>query len=89
MSIHHIPRPNAMNLFAEDRHKRAAKAFGYVLTVANSEAWEGFVTVLTARLTVGEREALACAALVTLDDDTAYRAASMALFGVLDGEVLA
>ena len=79
---------NAMSLYAKDRHKRASKSLGYVLTMATPDAWEGFVLILKARLTTGERQALAMAALVTLDDDTAYRTASAALFGVLDGEVL-
>lgn len=81
-------RANAMTLYAKDEHKRAAKSLGYVLTAGTSDAWEGFATILKARLTKGERQALAMAALVTLDDDTAYRTASAALFGVLDGEVL-
>tara|TARA_R110002111_G_scaffold141126_1_gene207199 strand:- start:491 stop:994 length:504 start_codon:yes stop_codon:yes gene_type:complete len=80
---------NAMSLYADDNHKRAAKSLGYVLTAGTSDAWEDFVLILKARLTKGERQALAMAALVTLDDDTAYLTASMALFGVLDGEVLA
>jgi hypothetical protein len=79
---------NAMSLYAKDRHKRASKSLGYVLTMATPDAWEGFVLILKARLTTGERQALAMAALVTLDDDTAYRTASAAVFGVLDGEVL-
>jgi hypothetical protein len=79
---------SAMSLYAKDRHKRASKSLGYVLTMATPDAWEGFVLVLKARLTTGERQALAMAALVTLDDDTAYRTASAAVFGVLDGEVL-
>jgi hypothetical protein len=45
--------------------------------------------ILMARLTKAERAALAYSALISLDDDTAYRTASAALFGVMDGEVLA
>ena len=82
------PRFNAMSLYAKTAHKRVAKAIGYVLTLDTPEAWDGFSLILLARLNKRKRAALAYAALNSLDDDTAYRTASVALFGVLNGEVV-
>ncbi|MFG6634509.1 hypothetical protein ACGYJ8_01025 [Sulfitobacter sp. 1A12126] len=72
-----------------DDRERAVRSIGYALTLDTSQAWEGLSLILEARTTTRERAALAYAALKALDDDTAYRTASVALFGVIDGEVLA
>lgn len=79
---------NAMSLYAKEAHTRLAKAIGFALAIGTSKAWEGLSLVLVARLTKAERAALAYAALISLDDDTAYRTASVALFGVINGEAL-
>ena len=79
---------NATSLYAKDAHTRIAKAIGYTLTLGTSKAWEGLSLILMARLSKAERAALAYSALISLDEDTAYRTASVALFGVLNGEVV-
>jgi len=79
---------NAMSLYATEAHTRLAKAIGFALAIGTSKAWEGLSLVLVARLTKAERAALAYAALISLDEDTAYRTASVALFGVMNGEAL-
>jgi hypothetical protein len=78
---------NAMSNWASDSHKRVATAISFALTLSTSKAWEGLSLILMARLTKAERAALAYSALLSLDDDLAYRTASVALFGVLNGEV--
>jgi hypothetical protein len=79
---------NAMSLYAKEAHTRLAKAIGFALAIGTSKAWEGLSLVLVARLTKAERAALAYSALISLDDETAYRTASVALFGVMNGEAL-
>ena len=80
---------NAMSLYAKDGHKSIVTAISFALTLGTAKAWEGLSLILMARLTKAERAALAYSALISLDDDTAYRTASVALFGVMDGEALA
>lgn len=82
------PRSNAMSLYSTAAHKRVATAISYALTLGTSKAWEGLSLILMARLSKAERAALAYSALISLDEDTAYRTASVALFGVLNGEVV-
>ncbi len=77
-----------MTAYAKPEHKRVCRSIGYALTLDSSAAWEGVAMILVARLTAKERAALAYAALVSLDDQDAYRTASVALFGVFDGEVV-
>ncbi|WP_147419670.1 hypothetical protein [Sulfitobacter guttiformis] len=77
-----------MSLYAKDRHKRAAKALGFVLTLGTSEAWSGLIIVLLARLKPEERAKLAYASLMTLEDDQAYQIANAALYGVYKGELV-
>lgn len=79
---------SAISLYGKKAHKRVAKCIGYALTLGTSPAWEGLAIVLLARLTKTERAALAYAALASLDEATAYRTASVVLFGVMDGEVV-
>ncbi|WP_099828232.1 hypothetical protein [Oceaniglobus indicus] len=80
---------NAMSLYAKPAHKAVARMVGYVLTLGDSASWHGLTMVLIARLSDTERAALAYAALNSLDDADAYKTASVALFGTLNGEVLA
>lgn len=82
-------RRSAMSLYGKDAHKWVAKAIGYALNLGTESAWRGLTIVLMARLSDEERAALAFAALSSLSDDHAYLTASVALYGVLDGEVLA
>ncbi|WP_370049322.1 MULTISPECIES: hypothetical protein [Salipiger] len=82
-------RRSTMSLYAKGAHKRVARMLGFALTLGDEAGWHGFHTVLKARLTREERAALAFAALKSLDEDTAYLTASVALFDVLDGEALA
>lgn len=77
-----------MSLYSTAAHKRVATAISYALTLGTSKAWEGLSLILMARLSKAERAALAYSALISLDEDTAYRTASVALFGVLNGEVV-
>ena len=78
-----------MTKHLNDRHTRTGRAISFALTIGTSLAWEGVAIVFLARLTRAERAALAYAALTSLDEATAYRTASVVLFGVMDGEVLA
>ena len=78
-------RRDAMSLYGKGGHKGVSKLLGYALTLGTSDAWWGLVPVLTARLTEAERVSLAYMALKSLDEDTAYLTASVALFGVLNG----
>ncbi len=80
---------NAMSLYGKDAHKRTAKIVGYALTLGTADTWHGVAYVLAKCLTQAERASLAYAALQSLDEDTAYMTASVALFGVLNGKVLA
>ena len=78
-----------MSLYAKDAHKRVSKMVGYALTLGTEDAWHGAAYVFAARLTEAERTALAYAVLQSLDHDAAYKTASVVLFGVLHGEVVA
>jgi hypothetical protein len=71
-----------------DHIKRVSKSLGYSLILENEAAWDGFTTVLRARLSEHERAALAYAVLNSMDPDNAYLTASVALFGTLNGEVV-
>jgi len=86
----HTPkqRRSAMSKYGKADHKRAAKTLGYALTLGDVTAWHGFTIVLLARLTERERAALAFAAFNSLDHNNAYKTASVALFGTLNGEVV-
>jgi hypothetical protein len=79
---------SAMAMYGKPDHKRVAKSLGYVLNQGTTSAWHGLTIILMARLTDAERAALAFATLNSLSDDQAYMTASVALFGVLDAEVL-
>ena len=78
---------SAMSKYGKDKHKRIAKMLGYVLTLGRVSDWHGFTISLLANLSEKERAALAFSALNSLDHNNAYKIASVALFGVLNGEV--
>lgn len=71
-----------------DNIKRVSRSLGYALWLNTSDAWVGFAVVLSARLTSHQRAALAYAALRSLDDETAYKTASAALFGTFDADAV-
>lgn len=52
---------------------------GYALTLGDTRTWWGLARVLTARLTMAERGALAFAALHSLDPDARAEVAEVAL----------
>ncbi|QCP86512.1 hypothetical protein EYE35_12720 [Cereibacter sphaeroides] len=71
-----------MSLYALDRHKRACRMLGYVLTVGDDPgAWVYLATVLFVRLTPRERAALAYAALSTIEPDAREAVFSAAQWG--------
>jgi hypothetical protein len=80
-------RRSAMSLFGKPAHKKMARALGYALNIGTSAAWHSLTIVLLARLTTAERAGLAYAALKSLEEDQAYKTASVAIFGTLHGEV--
>ncbi|MFC3057857.1 hypothetical protein [Paenirhodobacter populi] len=49
------------------RHKRMSRMLGYSLILGTSEAWQAFGLIAAARLSAGERAALAAVVLATLD----------------------
>ncbi len=54
-----------------DQIKRASRSFGYALWLDDADSWHGLSIVLSARLTLEQRGALAWAALRALPDQTA------------------
>jgi len=70
---------SALSLYAKDGHRRAARSFGYALTLGTSDAWLDFATIIGARLTDQERAGLAYAALRSLDDETHARVVEAAI----------
>ncbi|WP_319826074.1 hypothetical protein [Thalassovita sp.] len=70
-------------------HLRAVKALGYALTLGGADAWADLAFILANRLTPEERAGLAYAALRGLPEDVAYQTATLAIFGVFDGEAVA
>lgn len=63
--------PNAMQAFAKDAHKRAAKLLGYGLTLDTLDGWQAVANVWAVRLTTGERASILMAALASLKPDQA------------------
>lgn len=48
-------------------HKRMSRILGYTLTLGDADAWTGFTSLASARMTNEERAALALASLLSLD----------------------
>tara|TARA_R110002073_G_scaffold215154_1_gene375418 strand:+ start:220 stop:543 length:324 start_codon:yes stop_codon:yes gene_type:complete len=69
----------ALTQYMPDAYKRVARMIGYTLLLGkDADNWNGLSVVLSARLTVEERAAIAWAALRSLDGETAtatYQAA--------------
>ncbi|WP_127114043.1 hypothetical protein [Shimia sediminis] len=57
-----------------------SRVLGYALTLGSPDAWGGFTTVATARLTIQERAALAWAALRSLDSPEQAEMVAEAVF---------
>ena len=77
-----------MSLFARDAHKRASRVLGYALTLDDRAGWSAAAVVWAARLTVGERAALALAALSSLDPEEVAFIANLALGCGLESEAV-
>ena len=75
-----------MSLYGKDAHKKVARSVGYALTLGTPNAWRKLSLILLARLSKRERAGLTYAALMSLDEDTAYEVATLALFGVAKAE---
>ena len=67
--------------------KRACKCIGYAAWLDTPDAWLGLPIALAARLEPHQRAALAYAALSSLNENDAYRTASLAIFGTFKVEV--
>ena len=59
-------RPPSFSDFAAPAHKGMSRTLGYCLTLGTPDAWCSFAQIAAARLTVGERGAIAAAALRSL-----------------------
>ncbi|MCD9148684.1 hypothetical protein [Pseudophaeobacter flagellatus] len=79
-------RRSAMSQFGKATHKKVARSIGYALTLGTPCAWNKLSLILLARLSKKERAGLTYAALMSLDKDTAYEVATLAVFGVAKGE---
>ena len=60
---------NAMSLYAQDRHKRAARALGYALTLADRAWWSDTAVIWEARLDRAERYELARSVMLAMPPD--------------------
>jgi hypothetical protein len=58
---------SAMQMFAQDRHKRAARMLGFALTANDPETWTQATAIFAHRLGSGELMMLAYSVLRTLD----------------------
>ncbi len=58
---------SAIQMFAQDRHKRAARMLGFALTANDPETWTQATAVFAHRLGSGELMMLAYSALRALD----------------------
>lgn len=74
-------RRSLMSLYAKSKHKRAAKALGYALTVDSEPAWLAASAIWQARLTPQETASMAWAALAATEPALAQEVASAALRG--------
>lgn len=63
--------PNAIQAFAKDAHKRAARVLGYGLILDTAEGWQAVANIWAVRLTAGERASILMAALASLRPDQA------------------
>jgi len=64
-------------------HKAASRVVYYALTLDDPFGWERASWVLGVRLSERELSALAWAALAALDEEPAYNAATVGVFGYL------
>lgn len=79
---------SAMSKWAKPAHKAVARAIGYALTLGiDSGRALGLATIFAARLSDEEKAGLAYAALMSMNEDHAYAVATLAIYGVWNGEV--
>ena len=57
---------NTLSKYMPDAYKRVARTLGYSLLLTDADAWHGLTVVLTARLTLQEKIAMAWAVLRSL-----------------------
>ncbi len=76
-----IKKSEVTQILANGSHVSVAKSILYALALGTSAAWYGVILVLFKNLSTSERASLAFAALSSLDDDTAYKTASVVLYG--------
>ena len=69
---------SAISLYAKPAHRRVARAVGYALTLGEAHGWCKLTAILCMRLKPEEIAALAFAALMALDEDTARMVAEVA-----------
>lgn len=67
-----LTRHSIISKSIEGRHKRAARILGYALITGDRATWNVASAVWSARLDASERQALATAALLSLDPADAY-----------------
>ncbi len=61
------PGKSAMQMFAQDRHKRAARMLGFALTANDPETWTQASAIFAHRLNSGELMMLAYSVLRALE----------------------
>lgn len=64
-------KATSLSRLMKREHLKMTRMLGYSLVLRTAEAWQGFTLVAAIRLDVEERVALACAALRSLDPETA------------------
>ena len=81
----HYPktRRNAMSMYAQDRHKRAARMVGFALTADDPAIWEQTAAILGHRLTIKETASLAFAALRALEPEARESVIDAAHWGIV------
>jgi hypothetical protein len=81
----HYPktRRNAMSMYAQDRHKRAARMVGFALTADDPAIWGQTAAILAHRLTIRETASLAFAALRALEPEARESVIDAAHWGIV------
>lgn len=69
-------------------HASVQRGIGHALTLGNQASWDDLAYLMALRLSPAERVGMLWAAVQSLDDNAAYMTVSLALFGVMGGEVV-
>jgi hypothetical protein len=80
-----INNPEVTQILANGSHVSVSTSIRYALALGTSVAWQGVILVLFARISTAAGVTCLCAALCSLDDDTAYKTA---IYRVVDGEAV-